>query len=336
MTCRIFSGVQPTNNLTIGNYLGAIRNWVEVQKSGQALFCIVDLHALTVPQDPETLKRSTLEVAAAYLAAGVDAQKSLIFVQSHVPLHTELAWILGCMTPLGWLSRMTQFKDKSGKNRDQIGLGLLAYPTLMAADILLYKTTHVPVGEDQKQHLEMTRDLAASFNHRYDQDFFPLPNPLILGEGTRIMSLRDGTQKMSKSDPSDFSRIHLTDSPEDIALKFRKAKTDPEPLPETFEGLEGRPEAKNLLTIYAAFMEQPLKKIIEEFAGKPFSEFKPLLADLVIEKLRPIREKIVAYRQDISHLESILQKGAAKATTLASPILEDVKSLIGLYKNPSQ
>ena len=332
MIKRILSGVQPTNKLTIGNYLGAIRNWVTLQNDMDSLFCVVDLHAITVPQDPTVLRQATLTAAAAYLACGIDPKISPIFVQSHVPEHTELAWILGCMTPMGWLSRMTQFKDKAGKNRDQAGLGLFAYPTLMAADILLYKSTHVPVGDDQKQHLEMTRDLAGSFNHAYNTDFFPLPEPLILGEAKRIMSLRDGTKKMSKSDPSEFARIHLTDSADEIALKIRKAKTDPEPLPDTLEALDQRPEAKNLVTIYAAFMQLSTAEALESLAGKQFSEFKPLLADLLIEKLCPIASQITFFLQDTTALEALLKSGAEKARAIATPTLKDIKNLVGFYQ----
>src|SRR5579885_891401 len=249
---RIFSGVQPTGNLHLGNYLGAIRNWVALQNDFECIFCIVDLHALTLPQDPDELRANTREVTAAYIAAGIDPQCCIIFNQSMVSAHAELAWLLACLTPLGWLNRMTQFKEKAGKQRDMAGLGLYSYPVLMAADILVYKATHVPVGEDQKQHLELARDIAGAFNRRYERDFFPLPEPQILGEATRVMSLRDGSKKMSKSDLSDMSRVNMTDTPELIAQKIRKAKTDPDALPHSPEGLEGRPEADNLLTIYAA------------------------------------------------------------------------------------
>src|SRR5579862_8680639 len=252
---RIFSGVQPTGNLHLGNYLGAIRNWVALQSDFECIFCIVDLHALTLPQDPEELRAATREVAATYIAAGIDPERCIIFNQSMVGAHTQLAWLLGCLTPLGWLNRMTQFKEKAGKQRDLAGLGLYAYPVLMAADILGYKATHVPVGEDQKQHLELARDIAGAFNRRYECDFFPLPEPQIFGAATRVMSLRDGTKKMSKSDLSDMSRINMTDTPELIAQKIRKAKTDPETLPETIAALEARPEADNLIGIYAALTD---------------------------------------------------------------------------------
>ncbi len=329
MTQRILSGIQPTNNLTVGNYLGAIKNWVDLQNDAENLFCIVDLHAITVPQDPGSLHRATLEVAAAYLAAGIDPSKSAIFIQSHVKAHAELGWLLSCMTPMGWLNRMTQFKDKAGKNRDKAGLGLYAYPTLMAADILLYQTTHVPVGDDQKQHVEMTRDLAQSFNHHYDKDVFVIPEPLIKGEAKRIMSLRDGSKKMSKSDPSDFSRIHLTDSVDDIAQKIRKAKTDPEPLPESVEDLGERPEAKNLLTIYAAFQDKTLQEVIGDVAGKSFSDFKPVLADVLISKLSPISEKMNQYLDEKTELKNILKQGADHANELAEKTLRDVKKTMG-------
>ena len=252
---RIFSGVQPTGNLHLGNYLGAIRNWVALQDDYECIFCIVDLHALTLPQDPDELRASTREVTAAYIAAGIDPERCIIFNQSMVPAHAELAWLLACLTPLGWLNRMTQFKEKAGKQREMAGLGLYAYPVLMAADILVYKATHVPVGEDQKQHLELARDIAGAFNRRYDRDFFPLPEPQIFGAATRVMSLRDGTKKMSKSDTSDYSRINMTDDADAITLKIRRAKTDPEPLPATIADLERRPEADNLIGIYAALAE---------------------------------------------------------------------------------
>src|SRR5689334_4598202 len=265
---RIFSGIQPTGNLHLGNYLGAIRNWVVLQKDFECIFCIVDLHALTLPQDPDELRASTREVTAAYIAAGIDPERCTIFNQSMVSAHTELAWLLGCLTPLGWLNRMTQFKEKAGKQRDNAGLGLYAYPVLMAADILLYKATHVPVGEDQKQHLELARDIAGAFNRRYEREFFPLPEPQIFGAATRVMSLRDGTKKMSKSDSSDYSRINMTDDADAVAQKIRKAKTDPQPMPSSEAELEARPEAANLLGIYAALTDRTLDETIAVFAGK--------------------------------------------------------------------
>src|SRR5690348_9800410 len=282
---RIFSGIQPTGNLHLGNYLGAIRNWVALQHDFECIFCIVDLHALTQPQDPAELRASTREVTAAYIGAGIDPEHCIIFNQSMVSAHTELAWLLGCLTPLGWLNRMTQFKEKAGKQRDLAGLGLYAYPVLMAADILVYKATHVPVGEDQKQHLELARDIAGAFNRRYERDFFPLPEPQILGEATRVMSLRDGTKKMSKSDSSDYSRINMTDDADTIALKIRRAKTDPEPLPADLAGLATRPEADNLIGIYAALAGFSRETALTRFAGRNFSELKEVLSELAIEVL---------------------------------------------------
>src|ERR1700729_3854032 len=265
---RIFSGIQPTGNLHLGNYLGAIRNWVALQHDYECIFCIVDLHALTQPQDPAELRSATREVTAAYIAAGIDPEHCIIFNQSVVTAHAELAWILSCLTPLGWLNRMTQFKEKAPKQREMAGLGLYAYPVLMAADILGYKATHVPVGEDQKQHVELARDIAGAFNRRYERDFFPLPEPQIFGEATRVMSLRDGTKKMSKSDTSDYSRINMTDDSELIALKIRRAKTDPLPLPENGKDAEARPEADNLIGIYAALSDLTRDQVIERWAGK--------------------------------------------------------------------
>jgi tryptophanyl-tRNA synthetase len=331
MDHRIVSGIQPTSKLTIGNYLGAIKNWVKLQTTAHSLFCIVDLHAITLQQDPKELFENTFGVAAAYIACGIDPEKSVIFVQSHVPYHTELAWMLGCYTPMGWLNRMTQFKDKAGKHKETAGLGLYAYPVLQAADILVYKGTHVPVGEDQKQHLELARDLANTFNHTYDIEFFPQPEPQITGPAPRVMSLRDGTAKMSKSDPSDFSRIHLIDDPDTITLKIKKAKTDPEALPSTVKDLENRPEAKNLLTIYAAFSEQSLEKTVQEFAGKQFSELKPQLSDLLIAYLEPIRLRIFELLDEKTYLTQILDKGAATACELAAPTVAEVKKIIGFW-----
>src|SRR6201984_854894 len=282
---RIFSRIHPTGNLHLGNYLGAIRNWVALQHDYDCIFCIVDLHALTQPQDPAELRASTREVTAAYIAAGIDPERCTIFNQSMVAAHVELAWLLGCLTPLGWLNRMTQFKEKGGKNREMAGLGLYAYPVLMAADILVYKATHVPVGEDQKQHLELARDIAGAFNRRYECQFFPLPEPQIFGAATRVMSLRDGTKKMSKSDGSDYSRINMTDDAETIALKIRKAKTDPQPLPATIAEAEARPEADNLLGIYASLANMSREQAVAQFAGKNFSAFKTELDDLADEAL---------------------------------------------------
>jgi tryptophanyl-tRNA synthetase len=327
---RILSGMQPTNQLHLGNYLGALKNWVALQDKGENLFCVVDLHAITVPQDPAVLAQSTREIAAAYIAAGIDTGKSIIFAQSHVSAHAELGWILGCLTPMGWLNRMTQFKEKAGKDRESAPLGLYGYPVLMAADILTYKATHVPVGEDQKQHLELARDIAGTFNRRYGVDFFPLPEPQILGEATRVMSLRDGTKKMSKSDLSDMSRINMTDTPDLIAQKIRKAKTDPEgPLPSNIDGLEGRPEADNLLTLYAALSDTSKKAAVERFAGAQFSVLKNELTEAATQTLGPIAARMNALMGDTAALDAILRDGADKANAIAQPILAEAKHLVG-------
>ncbi|MEO0991120.1 MAG: tryptophan--tRNA ligase, partial [Pseudomonadota bacterium] len=286
---RVFSGIQPSGGLTLGNYLGAIKRFVDMQGGDfETLYCMVDLHAITVWQDPEALVRNTRELAAGYLAAGIDPEKSILFNQSQVPEHAQLGWLFSCVARMGWMRRMTQFKDKAGKNTEEVSLGLFAYPALMAADILIYHATHVPVGDDQKQHLELTRDIAAKFNNDFGVEFFPVTEPVIQGTATRIMSLRDGSKKMSKSDPSDMSRINMTDTADDIAKKIRKAKTDPEPLPSEVAGLEGREEARNLVNIYAALSEQSLDQVMAEVAGKQFGEFKPMLAELAVEKLAPI------------------------------------------------
>src|SRR5579863_5373416 len=329
---RIFSGAQPTGNLHLGNYLGAIRNWVKLQEEGEALYSIVDLHALTIPPAPEDLRRQTRELTAAYIAAGIDPKRSIIFKQSAVPGHTQLAWVLGCLTPLGWLNRMTQFKEKAGKARDNAGLGLYSYPVLMAADILLYKATHVPVGEDQKQHLELARDIAGAFNRRYDVAFFPLPEPQIFGAGTRVMSLRDGTKKMSKSDSSDYSRINMTDNADAIALKIRKAKTDPQPLPATEKEAETRPEADNLLGIYAALAGIDKPTAIARFAGKNFSAFKDELASVASETLGRIGAEMKRLMADPGYIDGVLHRGAARANAIAAPILREVFDLMGLLR----
>ena len=329
---RIFSGVQPTGNLHLGNYLGAIRNWVSLQHDYDCIFCIVDLHALTLPQDPVLLRAQTREVTAAYIAAGIDPERCIIFNQSTVPAHTELAWLLGCLTPLGWLNRMTQFKEKAGKERDLAGLGLYGYPVLMAADILLYKATHVPVGEDQKQHLELSRDIAGAFNRRYERDFFPLPEPLILGAATRVMSLRDGTKKMSKSDSSDYSRINMTDAADAIALKIRKAKTDPQPLPATAAEAEARPEADNLLGIYAALSGLTRDEAIARFAGQSFSAFKSELADLAAEVLGRIGGEMQRLVADPGYIDQVLRHGTARAEAIARPHLAEVFDIMGLLR----
>ncbi len=328
MQGRIFSGIQPSGNLHLGNYLGAIRNWVRLQGDYEAIYCVVNLHALTVPQDPAVLRERTYEVAAGFLAAGLDAEKNAIFVQSHIPAHTQLAWLLNCVTPLGWLNRMTQFKDKAGKQKDQALAGLYTYPVLMAADILLYRGTHVPVGEDQKQHVELARDIAGAFNRKYGVDFFPLPEPMIQSEAARIMSLRDGTKKMSSSDPSDQSRINLTDDADAIALKLRRAKSD------SILGLsydpEGRPEASNLLSIYAALADQPRAAVEARFAETSFADFKGELADLAVARLGPITAEMRRLLQDRGELERVLRRGADKVEAIAADNLAKVYDLVGL------
>jgi tryptophanyl-tRNA synthetase len=329
---RIFSGIQPTGNLHLGNYLGAIRNWVSLQHDYECIFCIVDLHALTMPQDPLELRHSTREVTAAYIAAGIDVEHCIIFNQSMVSAHAELSWLLSCLTPLGWLNRMTQFKEKAGKQRDLAGLGLYAYPVLMAADILGYKATHVPVGEDQKQHLELARDIAGAFNRRYERDFFPLPEPQIFGAATRVMSLRDGAKKMSKSDTSDYSRINMTDDADAIALKIRRAKTDPEPLPETIGALEARPEADNLVGIYAALADLSREAALARFAGKNFSTFKEEMSGLAVDVLGKIGGEMRRLMADPGHIDTVLRRGAGRAAAIAMPILRDVQDITGLLR----
>jgi len=326
----VLSGMQPTNTLHLGNYLGALKNWVGMQDRMPCLFCVVDMHAITVDQDPKELARATREVTAAYIAGGIEPARSPIFNQSQVPEHAELAWILNCVARLGWLDRMTQFKEKSGKHKERASVGLYTYPVLMAADILVYKATHVPVGEDQKQHLELARDIAQKFNNDFQApDFFPQPEPVILGPGTRVMSLRDGTRKMSKSDESDLSRINLTDDADAIANKIRRAKTDPNPLPESKDGLAGRPEAENLLSIYAALSDQELETVIAAFAGRQFSDFKTALADLTVAKLSPIAAEMRRLLADPGEIDRILRDGAARARAIAAPIVADTKKLVG-------
>jgi len=329
---RIFSGIQPTGNLHLGNYLGAIRNWVALQHNYECIFCIVDLHALTQPQDPAELRHSTREVTAAYIASGIDPERCIIFNQSMVSAHAELGWLLGCLTPLGWLNRMTQFKEKAGKHRDNAGLGLYAYPVLMAADILAYKATHVPVGEDQKQHLELARDIAGAFNRRYERDFFPLPEPQIFGEATRVMSLRDGTKKMSKSDTSDYSRLNMTDDADAIALKIRRAKTDPEPLPDTIAALEARPEADNLVGIYAALTDATRETVLTRFAGQNFSTFKEALSEVAIGVLGRIGGEMRRLTADPGHIDRILRQGAERAAAIAMPVLREAQDITGLLR----
>jgi tryptophanyl-tRNA synthetase len=329
---RIFSGIQPTGNLHLGNYLGAIRNWVALQHDYECIFCIVDLHALTLPQNPDELRQATREVTAAYIAAGIDPERCIIFNQSMVSAHAELAWLLGCLTPLGWLNRMTQFKEKAPKQREMAGLGLYGYPVLMAADILLYKATHVPVGEDQKQHVELARDIAGAFNRRYERDFFPLPEPQIFGEATRVMSLRDGTKKMSKSDTSDYSRINMTDDAELIALKIRRAKTDPEPLPHTTEALEQRPEADNLVSIYAALADVSREAALARFAGENFSTFKEALSGLAVDVLGQIGGEMRRLLAEPGHIDRILRHGSERAAAIAMPVLREAQEITGLLR----
>ncbi|HIM45597.1 MAG TPA: tryptophan--tRNA ligase [Alphaproteobacteria bacterium] len=325
---RIFSGVQPTGNLHLGNYLGAIKNWVRMQDDFECIYCIVDLHAITIPQDPAELIANTREVTAGLIAAGIDPERSIIFNQSRIAAHAELAWLLNCFTPLGWLNRMTQFKEKAGKKRDNAVLGLYAYPVLMAADILLYHATHVPVGEDQKQHLELSRDIAGAFNRNYDQDYFPLPEPLILGEATRVMSLRDGRAKMSKSEASENSRINLTDDAEAIQHKIRRAKTDSEP-GMSFDP-ENRPEAVNLLGIYAALADENVDAVTARFTGKGFAEFKVELAELAVAKLEPIAAEMRRLMASADYIDEVLRKGAERAAGIAEPNLAEIKKIIGL------
>lgn len=327
---RVFSGIQPSGNLTLGNYLGALRRFAEMQVSHETLYCIVDLHAITVWQDPAKLRNATRELAAAYIASGIDPEKSILFAQSAVPGHAQLAWIFNCVARIGWMYRMSQFKDKAGKNAENSSLGLLAYPALMAADILLYHATHVPVGEDQKQHIELTRDIAMKFNHDYGTDFFPITEPVIEGVATRVMSLRDGTKKMSKSDPSDMSRINLTDDADAIATKIRKARTDAEPLPETYAGLAGRPEARNLVSIYAALAGETPDQVVAAFAGRAFSDFKPALADLAVAHLSPISARMGELMADPAEIDRLLAAGAERANAIAAPIVARTYEIVGL------
>ncbi|MGI9483491.1 MAG: tryptophan--tRNA ligase [Hyphomicrobiales bacterium] len=336
---RVFSGVQPTGNLHLGNYLGAITRFVDLQRSHNCIYCVVDLHAITVWQDPAELAHNTREVTAAFVAAGIDPREQIVFNQSQVPEHAELAWVFNCVARIGWLNRMTQFKEKAGKNRENASVGLYSYPNLMAADILAYRATHVPVGEDQKQHLELSRDIAQKFNNDFSEQiaalgykdgFFPLPEPLITGPATRVMSLRDGSKKMSKSDPSDLSRINLTDDADLIAKKIRKAKTDPEPLPSEPDGMKGRPEAENLVGIFAALAGQNAEHVLREHGGSQFSGFKQELVDLAVEKMSPIGQEMNRLMNDPAHIDSILASGAERARELARPIFADVKKIIGL------
>ena len=332
VTKRILSGVQPSGDLHLGNYLGAIKNFVSLQKEFECFFCVVDLHAITVWQDPKILKQKTREVTAAFVASGIDPNKNTLFVQSQVPQHAQLAWIFNCVARMGWLNRMTQFKDKAGKDRENVSVGLFSYPTLMASDILIYLATHVPVGDDQKQHLELTRDIAQKFNNDFKTDIFPIPEPLIFGAATRVMSLRDGLNKMSKSDPSDYSRIMMSDSEDKIINKIKKAKTDPLPLPENLEEAKKRPEAINLLTIYAALSDLEVEKVVANYAGKEFSQFKKDLSEITSSKLSPISKEINKLMKDENYLDSIIIKGKEKAINVADPVLSKIYEIIGFFR----
>ena len=338
---RVFSGVQPTGNLHLGNYLGAIKNFVSLQNNHECIYCVVDMHAITVKQDPKVLKNNILEVAASFIAAGINPEKSIIFAQSQVSAHAELAWIFNCVARLGWLNRMTQFKEKAGKNRENASAGLYTYPVLMAADILAYHATHVPVGDDQRQHLELARDIAQKFNNDFNIDYFPITEPVIMGAATRVMSLRDGKNKMSKSDVSDYSRLNLTDSIDDISNKIRKAKTDPLPLPdldtlddkENFkeEIINSRAEAVNLLNIYSALSNETTKKVVEKFVGKQFSDFKKELNEVAVETLAPITTEMRKLLEDKTYLTGIIKDGGNRANIIAQPIITKVKDIVGLY-----
>jgi tryptophanyl-tRNA synthetase len=338
----VFSGVQPTGNLHLGNYLGAIVKFVQLQQRYACIYCVVDLHAITVWQDPAELKRSIREVTAAFIACGIDPKKQIVFNQSQVAEHAELAWVFNCVARLGWLNRMTQFKEKAGKDRENASVGLYAYPNLMAADILVYRATHVPVGEDQKQHLELARDIAQKFNndfaasiaaHGFGDAFFPLPEPLIQGPATRVMSLRDGAKKMSKSDASDYSRINLTDDADAIAQKIRKAKTDPEPLPSEEKGLDNRPEADNLVGIYTALAGSTRAQVLREFGGAQFSTFKSALVDVAVARLAPIGSELKRLMQDQAYIDSVLAEGSQRARTIAAETMNSVKDVVGLIRS---
>lgn len=337
-TPRVLSGMQPTGNLHLGNYLGAMLNWIKMQETHETLYCVVDMHAITVWQDPKALRKAIRDVTAAYLACGLDPKRSIIFNQSQVAEHAELAWVFNCVARLGWLNRMTQFKEKAGKDKEKASVGLYVYPNLMAADILIYKATHVPVGEDQKQHLELARDIAQKFNVDFAAEiterglkdgFFPQPEPMITGPATRVMSLRDGTKKMSKSDPSDLSRINLTDSADDVAKKIRKAKTDADGLPSEKDGLKGRPEAENLVGIYAALNGDDVGSVLSQFGGGQFSVFKNALADLAVAKLGPIAADVQRYAADEVLINQVLADGAARARAIAAPTMREVRDIVG-------
>ncbi|MBY6049882.1 tryptophan--tRNA ligase [Vannielia litorea] len=333
-TPRVFSGIKPSGGLTLGNYLGAIKRWVAMQEEGtESIYCVVDLHAITVWQDPAELRTATHEVAAGMLASGIDPSRSILFNQSQVPEHAELAWIFNCVARVGWMNRMTQFKEKAGSNAEKVSLGLYAYPSLMAADILLYHATHVPVGEDQKQHVELTRDIAAKFNHDYKVDFFPMTEPVIEGPGMRVMNLRDGSKKMSKSGESDMERINMLDDADTIAKKFKKARTDPAPLPESPDGLKDRPEAKNLVDIYASLSGGTQESVIAEYAGAGWGQFKPALADLAVEKLAPISDEMRRLMADPAEIDRLLGVGRDRAREIAAPVLERTYEIVGLVRS---
>ena len=339
---RVFSGVQPTGNLHLGNYLGAIKRFASLQSHYHCVYCIVDMHAITAAwSDPDDLRQRVRELAAAYLATGIDPKEHIIFTQSQVPQHAELTWVFNCVARMGWLSRMTQFKDKAGKDRENVSVGLFDYPVLMAADILLYRAHFVPVGEDQKQHIELTRDIAQKFNndwaqsiaaHNFGDAFFPLPEGLIQGAATRVMSLRDGSKKMSKSDPSDYSRINLTDNADMIEQKIRKAKTDPLPLPMDKQEFEGRPEAENLITIFSALTNESIEEVLKKYGGSPFSDFKKALIDAAVANLSPINNEIRRLLDDPAHLDAILDEGAGKARAIAEETMNCVKDIVGFRK----
>ncbi len=330
-TPRVFSGIQPSGGLTLGNYLGAIKRFVDMQAAEfETIYCMVDLHAITVWQDPGDLRKNTRELCAGFIASGIDPEQSILFNQSQVPEHTQLAWIFNTVARMGWLNRMTQFKDKAGKNRENSSVGLFAYPALMAADILVYHATHVPVGDDQKQHVELTRDIAAKFNHDYGVDFFPITEPVIEGAATRVMSLRDGSKKMSKSDPSDMSRINMTDDADAIAQKIRKARTDPDALPSEADGLRDRAEARNLVNIYAALDDSTVDQVLTDVGGKQFSEFKPMLADLAVAKLSPISGEMARLMGEQAEIDKILARGAERAREVAAHVLKKTYEIVGM------
>ncbi|WP_136439715.1 tryptophan--tRNA ligase [Pacificoceanicola onchidii] len=332
-TKRVFSGIQPSGGLTLGNYLGAMKRFAGMQGQGfETIYCMVDLHAITVWQDPENLRRATRELCAGYIASGLNPEDSILFNQSQVPEHTQLAWIFNCVARMGWMQRMTQWKDKAGKNQQNASLGLFAYPALMAADILVYHATHVPVGEDQKQHVELTRDIAAKFNHDFGVDFFPMTEPVIEGTATRVMSLRDGSKKMSKSDPSDMSRINMTDNADAIASKIRKARTDPDALPSEAKGLEDRPEARNLVNIFAALSDTPVDAVLKDVGGKQFSEFKPMLSELAVEKLAPISSEMARLMEAPDEIDAILARGAERARSIAEPVVKRTYEIVGMVR----